>query len=199
VDISSEEARATQFSGTEHSYDAREVEQFRRRVVAALTAYEAAAPAVAPLSGEDLTAAQRARHQAVELAERMLRDVMGASGDDATALSTWQEAAMLRAEAEEERAFAGEEARRLLASAKAERDEIRSGHEAERKRLRAELQDELQASRAVAETEIGDITSKASCREGGRDTSVRRRRDATPGTQDRPPPHRPGRCRRAIP
>ncbi|MGA9598599.1 MAG: hypothetical protein WBV06_20755, partial [Acidimicrobiia bacterium] len=127
MDISSDEARGTQFSGTEHSYDAREVEAFRQRVVNALAAHEStdsAAPVPDPPSGDDLMAAQRARHQAVELTERMMRDVFGASGDSVGALSTWQEAAMLRAEAEEEKAFAGEEARRLVAGATAERDEI---------------------------------------------------------------------------
>jgi hypothetical protein len=160
VDISSEEAKSTQFSGTEHSYDAREVEEFRRRVVAALTAYETAV-STPPVASNDLTAAQRVRHQAVELAERMLRDVMGASGDDSASLSAWQEAAMLRAEAEEEMAFAGEEAKRLVTTANAERDEIRSGHETERKQLRAELQNELQVSRAAADAEVEDITAKA--------------------------------------
>ncbi len=130
----------------------------------ALAAHEStdsAAPVPDPPSGDDLMAAQRARHQAVELTERMMRDVFGASGDSVGALSTWQEAAMLRAEAEEEKAFAGEEARRLVAGATAERDEIRSGHEAERKRLRAELQNELQASRDAADAEVEDVTTKA--------------------------------------
>jgi len=133
VSISSDDVRSHQFSGTEHSYDAAEVEEFRQRVVDALATHEVAAEAVttepADVVGADsedtLAAAQRVRQQAVHLAERMLRDVMGASEDDTGSLATWQEAVMLRALAEEEMAFAREEARRLPAMAAAERDGIR--------------------------------------------------------------------------
>jgi hypothetical protein len=109
----------------------------------------------------DFSAAQRARHQAVELAERMLRDVMGASGDPIAGLTVWQEAVMLRAIAEEERAFADEEARRLLATATAKRDELRAGYEIERRQARADLQHEMQASRDAAAAEVADLQSSA--------------------------------------
>ena len=127
-------------------------------MVAALAAYESAQ---APVVDDDLSAAQRARHQAVQLAERMLRDVMGASGEPAAGLSTWQEAAMMRAAAEEDRALAGEEAKRLVATANAERAAIRAGHDTERRQLRADLQRELQASRDAAAAEVAEIRSKA--------------------------------------
>jgi hypothetical protein len=159
VDITSEQAKTTPFSGTEHSYDAREVEEFRRRVIATLAAYETAAPVTQPDSPDDLNAAQRARHQAVELAERMLRDVMGASGDEVAGLATWQEAAVLRAMAEEEKSFAEEEFRRLVGIAMAEREELRSGHDVERNQLRADLQRELQNSRDVADAEVAELRS----------------------------------------
>lgn len=165
VDISSDEAKRAQFSGTAYSYDAREVEAFRRRVVATLAVYETARPdamrTAADNVPDDLGAAQRARHQAVELAERMLRDVMGTSGGDVEGLSVWQEAAMLRAAAAEELAFAEEEAKRLLAIAQAEGDEIRSGHAAELRGRRAELQRELQASRDAADAEVNGIRARA--------------------------------------
>lgn len=159
MDITSEQAKNTPFSGTEHAYDAREVEEFRRRVVAALATYETAESPAYSQSQDDLSAAQRARHQAVELAERMLRDVMGASGDEVTGLDTWQEAAMLRAMAEEEREFAREESKRLVDVAMAERDQLRAGHDVERKQLRADLQRELQDSRDVAEGEVAELRS----------------------------------------
>lgn len=165
MDISSEEAKSVQFSGTEHSYDAREVEAFRRRVVATLAVYERARlqtkRTAAEAGLEDLGAAQRARHQAVQLAERMLREVMGASGDDMEGMTTWQEAAMLRAAAAEEAAFAQEEARRLLATGQAERAEMRSAHEAELRQRRADLQSEMQASRDAADAEVAAVRAKA--------------------------------------
>lgn len=135
VDISSEQARDAESSGTGHSFGA--------------------------VPGDDLTAAQRARHQAVELAERMLRDVMGAPGDPIAGLTIWQEAVMLRAIVEEERAFADEEARRLAETAIAERDEFRAGHEIERRQARADLQHELQMSRDAAAVEVADLQSSA--------------------------------------
>lgn len=170
MSISSEEARNLQFSGTEHSYDGGEVEKFRQRVVNALASYETVSggepadiPTAAPVaSPDDLAAAQRVRQQAVHLAERMLRDVMGASGDDAGGLNAWQEAAMLRAVAEEEMAFAREEARRLPAIAQAERDEMRDKYAEERTAVRRELQNELQASRSAAHAEADQIRATAS-------------------------------------
>ncbi|MEA2001097.1 MAG: hypothetical protein U9N84_04310, partial [Actinomycetota bacterium] len=168
--ISSQEARDAQFSGTEHSYDGNEVEAFRRRVVEALAAHEsthgsegAAQGSLAGVGQEtgDVAAAQRIRQQAVQLAERMLRDVMGASGDTAGGFTTWQEAAMLRAVAEEEMEFAREEAQRLLAMAAAERDAMHAKYAKERSDMRAELQRELQESRAVADTEAESISARA--------------------------------------
>ena len=168
--ISSEEARQIQFSGSEHSYAGSEVEDFRRRVVETLAAFEgdssvageAPPEPAAEDDPEELAAAQRIRQQAVQLAERMLRDVMGASADDGTSgLETWQEAAILKAAAEEEMEFAREESRRLPAMATAERNEMRAGHERERAELRAELQKELQASRAAAGEEADSIRAQA--------------------------------------
>lgn len=169
TDISSEEAKTFQFSGTEHSYDGVEVESFRKRVVETLAAHEAVSggdvperPVVAPPSTPgDLAAAQRVRQQAVQLAERMLRDVMGAAGDGPAGLDTWQEAAMLKAIAEEEMAFAREEARRLPAIAEAERDDMRAKYAQERTAVRRELQNELQASRAAASAEADEISKAA--------------------------------------
>ena len=108
-----------------------------------------------------LAAAQRIRHQAVRLSERMLREVMGSSGDAVSGLQTWQEAAMFRARAEEELEFAREEARRLSATAVAERDAMRSTYASERKVVRAELQRELQSSRTAAVDEAEKIRSAA--------------------------------------
>lgn len=161
--ISSHEANRLQFSGSEHSYDGAEVEAFRRRVVAALEAYESASmsPEFAPADGDDLAAAQRIRHQAVELAERMLRDVMGSSGEPGGGIEIWQDAIMLRALAEEEMEFATEEARRLPATAEAERDEIRAKYAKERKEMRAELHRELQASREAALKEASDVRNRS--------------------------------------
>ena len=172
--ISSDEARRIQFSGSEHSYAGSEVEEFRRQVVQTLAAYEndaarigearpAPESASAPVDDpEEMAAAQRIRQQAVQLAERMLRDVMGASADDGTyGLETWQEAAILKAAAEEEMEFAREESRRLPAMAAAERDEIRAKHEQELAQLRAELQKELQASRFAAGEEADSIRAQA--------------------------------------
>ena len=169
-EISSEEARSYQFSGTEHSYDGAEVERFRQRVIDTLAAHEAMAPPTfdgkqsqprTHSDGDDLAAAQRARQQAVQLAERMLRDVMGASADGSSGLDTWQEAAMLRAVAEEEMAFAREEARRLPAVAAAERDEMRAKYAEERTAVRRELQNELLASRSAAEADAAEIRGAA--------------------------------------
>jgi hypothetical protein len=160
--ITSKEAKRLQFSGSEYSYDGTEVEAFRRRVIAALETYESASDGIGHLpdaSGEDLASAQRVRHQAVELAARMLRDVMGSTGDSSGGLAVWQDAAMLRALAQEEMEFATEEARRLPAIAAAERDEIRVRYAEERKEMRAELHRELQASRDAAIAEAEDIRS----------------------------------------
>ncbi|MCP4304614.1 MAG: hypothetical protein GY926_07655 [bacterium] len=160
--ITSEEAKRLQFSGSEYAYDGTEVEAFRRRVIAALETYEALSEGVhhsPDESDEDLASAQRVRHQAVELAERMLRDVMGSSGDSAGGLAAWQDAAMLRALAQEEMEFATEEARRLPAIAAAERDEIRVQYAEERKEMRSELHNELQASRDAAMSEAEEIRS----------------------------------------
>lgn len=166
MSLSSNEARSFQFSGTEHSYDAADVERFRKLVVAALAEGEDAAGAIAtdpaPAGAADeLAAAQRARQQAVQLAERMLREVMGASGEAEGGLEVWQEAAVLRALAAEELEFATEEARRLPAVAEAERDEIRKRYAEERIAVRRELQTELQASRAAATSEAEAIREAA--------------------------------------
>lgn len=91
----------------------------------------------------------------------MLREVMGAQGDDDAGLAVWQEAAMLRAMAEEERAFAGEEARRMMAAAAAEADAHRAGHDAELRQSREDLQRELAASRDAAAAEAEDILTTA--------------------------------------
>lgn len=160
--INSEEAKKLQFSGSEYAYDGTEVEAFRRRVVAALEAYESVSDGIGHLpdaSDEDLASAQRVRHQAVELAERMLRDVMGSSDDSSGGLAAWQDAAMLRAIAQEEMEFATEEARRLPAIAAAERDEIRVRYSEERREMRTELHRELQASRDAAMAEADEIRS----------------------------------------
>lgn len=168
--MSSQEARDAQFSGTEHSYDGNEVEAFRRRVVEVLVAHEsthrsegAAQRSSAGVGQEtgDVAAAQRIRQQAVQLAERMLRDVMGASSDATGGFTAWQEAAMLRVIAEEEMEFAREEAQRLPAMAAAERDAIHAKYVKERSDMRAELQRELQESRAVADSEAESISARA--------------------------------------
>ncbi len=162
--ISSQDAKRIQFSGTEHSYDGIEVEMFRRRVVAALESHESELGSLSGSSGaadDDLAAAQRIRHQAVALAERMLRDVMGSSSGDIGGMEDWQDAVMLRAAAAEEMEFAREEARRLPAIAAAERDEIRAKYANERRELRSELHGELQASRDAALAEAEDIKGRA--------------------------------------
>lgn len=159
--ITSDEARQIQFSGSTHAYDASEVEGFRTRVIEALEAFEALQEETRERDPEALPAAQRARQQAVQLAERMLRDVMGASGDDIDGLRSWQEAAMLQAAAREEMSYVEEEAKRLVAVAQAERDAIRARYAQERRELRAELQRELQDSRAAATAEAADLTKAA--------------------------------------
>lgn len=168
MDLSSEQARLIQFSGTEHAYDGSEVEAFRERVVASLAAYEAVSAEAGMSASSDraeadqnLASAQRIRQQAVQMAERMLREVMGATGDDIAGLQTWQDAVMLRALAEEEMEFVREEARRLPAIAEAERDEMRAKYARERADVRSELQRELQASRAAAGAEAEEIRRKA--------------------------------------
>lgn len=161
VGISSDEARQIQFSGSAHSYDAGEVEGFRARVVEALQEFESLQEETREQDPDALPAAQRARHQAVQLAERMLREVMGASGDDIAGLESWQEAAMLQAIAREEMSFVTEESKRLIAIAQAERDAIRARYAQERRELRAELQRELQTSRAAAAAEAADMTLAA--------------------------------------
>lgn len=170
--ISSEEARSLQFSGTAHSYDGSEVEEFRRRVVEALAAYEAepvpGMPAASGSSDDDsLAEAQRIRHQAVQLAERMLREVMGNSPGTTEGLQVWQDAAMLRATADEQMTFAREEARRVQAMALAEADEMRARYAQERNEVRAELQRELQASRAAAGDEAESIRRQAAAEAAG--------------------------------
>lgn len=163
--ISSEDARQYHFSGTTHSYDASEVEAFRSRVIEALLELEvgdSARSAATPREqGADLSAAQRIRQQAVQLAERMLREVLGSSGDPVSGLDVWQEAAMNRALADEELAFAREESSRLHAVAAAEREELRTTYDRERNSLRAELHRELQASRAAADDEAAQIRTAA--------------------------------------
>jgi hypothetical protein len=137
------------------------VEGFRARVIEALQAFETLREETREKDPEALPAAQRARQQAVELAERMLREVMGASGDDADGLRSWQEAAMLQAVAREEMSYTEEESKRLIAIAQAERDAIRARYAQERRELRAELQRELQVSRAAAAAEADDLTRQA--------------------------------------
>ena len=154
VELSSEEAGRIAFSGTEESYDRVEVEEFRQRVVAALAAYEAG---TGTAGDGELAEAQRVRQQAVHLAERMLRDVMGSPGDAAGGLETWQEAALLQARAEEAMEFAREESRRLPAMAAAERDEMRARYAKERNDVRAELQKEMQDSRAAVDEDAKRI------------------------------------------
>ena len=161
VGITSEDARRIQFSGSAHSYDGTEVEAFRQRVIETLQAHEEALLSRPDPDEEEMAGAQKVRHQAVELAERMLRDVMGTTGDGPAALEVWQEAAMLRAAAQEELAFAKEERRRLVGVAAAERDSIREKYIQERKDVRAELQGELQASRAAAAAEVETMTTAA--------------------------------------
>lgn len=131
---------------------------FRQRVIAALAAYEAGATS----TGEsELAEAQRIRQQAVHMAERMLRDVMGSSDDATGGIETWQDAVMLRAVAEEEMEYAREESRRLPAMATAERDEMRAKYARERKALRQELHNELEVSRAAALDEAERIRQAA--------------------------------------
>ncbi|MDJ0496815.1 MAG: hypothetical protein QNJ89_03230 [Acidimicrobiia bacterium] len=163
--ISSEDARQYHFSGTTHTYDSSEVEEFRARVIEALLEYEIGAPvtpAAVPQDQEaELAAAQRVRQQAVQLAERMLREVMGSAGDPVTGLEVWQDAAMNRALADEELAYAREESNRLHAVAAAEREELRATYDRERVQLRAELHKELQDSRAAADDEAARIRTAA--------------------------------------
>ena len=109
----------------------------------------------------DLAAAQRARLQAVQLTARMLREVMGPTGDAAGSLETWQDAAINRALAEEQLGFAREESSRLHSVAAAERDELRAKYDHERTQLRAELHRELQDSRAAADDEAAHIRTAA--------------------------------------
>ena len=130
-------------------------------VIETLQAHEAALLERPEPATEDLAEAQRVRHEAVELAERMLREVMGASGDEVGGLAAWQDAAMLQAVAQEEMSFANEESRRLTAVAQAEREAIKAKYAQERKELRAELQRELQASRDAASAEAESIRAAA--------------------------------------
>ncbi len=159
--LSSEQARQIQFSGTTTSYDGGEVEQFRRRVIAALEEHEAAMRDRPAPTQEELAEAQRVRHQAVELAERMLRDVMGAEDDQQGGLEAWQDAIILQAAAEEEMAFATEESRRLKAMAEAEADTSRQRQRDQRKQARTDLQNELQASRDAADAEAESMRAEA--------------------------------------
>jgi hypothetical protein len=165
VGFSSDDARQYQFSGTRHSYAASEVEDFRTQVIDALLQYEVGVAQPAESSDEEqeseFAAAQRVRQQAVQLAERMLREVMGSSGEASDGLQTWQDAAMNRALADEELAFAREESSRLHAIAAAERDELRAAYERERNELRAELHKELQDSRAATDDEADRILAAA--------------------------------------
>lgn len=170
MSITSEEAGRIEFAGTAESYDRSEVEDFRRRVIEALSEYE---NETAADSANELAEAQRIRQQAVQLTERMLREVIGSSGDTATGgVDAWQDAVMLRALAEEEMEFAREEARRLPAMALAERDQIRAESVDERKALRRDLQEEAAAFlteaeeeadriRRAAEAEAADVLSRA--------------------------------------
>ena len=163
--FTSEDARQYQFSGTSHSYSAAEVESFRAQVIEALLQYEVgeARPTDPPAGDQeaDLAAAQRVRHHAVQLAARMLREVMGSSGDAAAGQQIWQEAAISRALADEQLAFAGEESNRLRAVAAAEREELRATYDRERTQLRAELHRQLRDSRAAADDEAARIRAAA--------------------------------------
>jgi len=91
----------------------------------------------------------------------MLREVMGSSGSDIEALTVWQEAAIMKAAAAEELAFAKEEARRLLAKAYLVQARIKAEHSTEVRERRAELQRELQASRDAADAEVAAIRERA--------------------------------------
>lgn len=159
MSINSEEAGRIEFAGTAESYDRSEVEDFRRRVIEALGEHE---QGMAAHSANELAEAQRIRQQAVQLTERMLREVIGSSGDTTTGgIDAWQDVVMLRALAEEEMEFAREEARRLSAMALAERDEIRAEYADERKELRRDLQQEAAAFLAEAEEEADRIRRAA--------------------------------------
>ncbi len=159
--LSSEDARRIRFPGTTTSYDGAEVEAFRRDVIETLQAHEAALLERGDPTEDEIAAAQRVRQEAVELAEQMLRDVMGAEGEDSGGIDVWQDAAMLRAVAQEKMSFATEESRRLTAMATAERDAIRVRYAQERRELRAELQRELQESREAATAEADEIRTAA--------------------------------------
>ncbi len=161
VGLTSEDARSIRFPGTTTSYDGAEVEAFRREVIETLQAHEAALLERGDPTEHELAAAQRVRQEAVELAEQMLRDVMGASDEGDSGLDAWQDAAMLRAVAQEKMSFANEESRRLTAMATAERDAIRARYAQERRELRAELQRELQSSRESASAEADSIIAAA--------------------------------------
>ncbi|MDJ0954624.1 MAG: hypothetical protein QNJ81_13185 [Acidimicrobiia bacterium] len=164
--LSSEDARRIRFPGTATSYDGAEVEAFRREVIETLQAHEAALLERGDPTEDEMAAAQRVRQEAVALAEQMLRDVMSAGGEESEGIDAWQDAAMLRAVAQEKMSFATEESRRLTAMATAERDAIRTRYAQERRELRAELQRELQESREAATAEAEEI------RAAGRDEAA---------------------------
>lgn len=167
--ITSNEARRIQFAGSADAYSGREVENFRHRVVAALAAYEAAAAATSDQGDaaemSDVAAAQRIRHHAVALAERMMREVLVASGDPADGVRAWQEAAMLQVVAEEEMEHAREEARRLAQVAHAEHNGILADAAAAAARQRADAEREAETMRqtaaADAESRLAAATAEA--------------------------------------
>jgi hypothetical protein len=170
VAITSEEARTVQFAGSADAYDGTEVEEFRRRVVAALAAHEAATPSPAAegpgrAGSPDLAAAQRVRHQAVALAERMMREVLAAAGESAAGVRVWQEAAMLRITAEEELEHAGEEVRRLEAMARVEHDRIVAEAAASAAHLQtaaaSEAESRLAAANSEAQSRLAEATREA--------------------------------------
>lgn len=171
VSFSSEAARTTQFSGTMHSYDAGEVEQFRARVVAALQEHERSDRLRA--AGGEVAEAQRVRRRAVSIIDGMLREVMGTGGDPVTGLTVWQEAVILKAVAAEELEHAREESRLLRAIRQVEMEELRSRHELERTELEARLRQEAEEQRAAAAHEAAAILIEA------RDQAERQRKAAT--------------------
>ncbi|MGD2051173.1 MAG: hypothetical protein PVI35_01740 [Acidimicrobiia bacterium] len=127
MDLTAGDARTIRFKGSGGSYDGEEVEEFRRRVIAALEEGERlssdAAARIASLEvalreradtegAVNVEAARRARDQAVQLTSRMMAEVLsGKMPSIAEGMEIWQEAVILRAMAEEELAAAREESR----------------------------------------------------------------------------------------
>jgi cell division septum initiation protein DivIVA len=170
VDFTAGDARTVRFSGSGGSYDREEVEDFRRRVIAALEEGERlSSDAAARIAGLEaalaeradtdgagnVAAARRARDQAVQLTSRMMAEVLsGKMPSIAEGMEIWQEAVILRAMAEEELAAAREESRGLRQITAEELTALRAA-------TRAALDEEVEATLDHAIGHAAAVTSAA--------------------------------------